>query len=74
MLNGMTYPQCGHARYDMGKNITTDAAGLRPTSGWSSLLFCGAAVATDAAAPTLRQPYGALRTWLDLQLAPPSHD
>ena len=29
-------------------------------------------VGTNAAAPTLRQPYGALRTWLDLRLAPPS--
>jgi hypothetical protein len=35
MLNGMTNPQCGHARCDMGKNITIDAAGLRPISWWS---------------------------------------
>jgi hypothetical protein len=35
MLNGMTYPQCGHALSDIGKNITTDAARLRPTSWWS---------------------------------------
>jgi hypothetical protein len=44
MFNGMTYPQCGHARWDMGKNITTDAPGLRPTSWWSDAetRFCGA--------------------------------
>jgi hypothetical protein len=31
MLNGTTDPQ--HARCDMGKNITTDAAGLRLHGG-----------------------------------------